>query len=220
MASASAWADPVPEPGGCHEIQIPPDRCPAARRFHRDPDVGGCRRRLDHGRGGRVAGEHLRAQAGSQGHQHPSGRGDPGYDRSGQVGRELAQAVRRLQAHRAVDEDAVRRPRRQRSLAAGEDRQGPVAQADVPRLRVLDRLPRPARPRLHAAGPGEHAAPDQAADRFLPALPRLGDAALSQAGRRRRHQGIRNDIQDPVQGPEQAIARHGPRIPGELSRLP
>ena len=60
-----------------------------------------------------------------------------------------------------------------------EDRARPVAQAHVRGLRVLDRLPRPARPRLHARRPGADAARDQAAAAGrVPALPRLDHAAL------------------------------------------
>ena len=39
-------------------------------------------------------------------------------------------------------------------------------------------LPRPARTRLYAGGPGGHQTAVETADRFMPPLPRVGDAAL------------------------------------------
>ena len=81
----------------------------------------------------------------------------------GGLGQELPAAVRRLPAHRRPGAHALRR---QRGGAAHADRRrpalgrravaprgGPAAEDDVGRLRVLDRLPRGARPRLHARGP-------------------------------------------------------------------
>jgi hypothetical protein len=137
-----------------------------------------------------------------------------------QVGRQLAQAVRLLSAHRTADAHALRRPRRQRGAARPEDREGPVAEEDVPRLRLLDRLPRPPRPRLHAGRPGADRADEQAADGLLPALPCLGDAAVPGTGRRRRDEGLRGKLQVLVQGDQQEAARHGPRACGQLRRLP
>ena len=95
-----------------------------------------------------------------------------------------------------------------------------MAQAHVPRLRVLDRLPRPARPRLHAQRSGGDQAADQAAVRLVPALPRVDHAALPRARRRRRHEGLREDLQVHLPGAEQEAARRGSRAPGQLRRLP
>ena len=88
-----------------------------------------------------------------------------------------------------VDEDAIRRVR---SAAGGEGQGVPVADADVRRLRIRDRLPRSPRPRLHAAGPGADEARHRAsAARLVPAVPRLGDPDLPPPRRRRRVQRLR-----------------------------
>ena len=52
------------------------------------------------------------------------------------------------------------------------------------------RLPRPARPRLHALRPRANRAAIQASVRLLPTLPRLHHAPLPAAWRRRRHRGL------------------------------
>ena len=91
--------------------------------------------------------------------------------------------------------------RRLGGAARREDRARPVAQAHVRRLRLRDRLPRSARPRLHAVRPGADEARDHApAARHVPPLPRRGDPDLPPARRRRRLQGVRAARRDAVRG--------------------
>ena len=116
----------------------------------------------------------------------PRRRRGRGRHRSGQMGPQLACSVRRLPPNRPRHEDAIRRSRGQRGPAGGEDRARPVDAAHVPRVRLLDRLSRPARARLHARGSGGHAATDKAAVGLVPALPRVGGASLPRARRGRR----------------------------------
>ena len=103
-----------------------------------------------------AAHQHLRAQGG--GSARPYVRlvevGEDDTDPA-KWGKNWPRAVRRLPAHRAC-----RRKTRfgghggSEALPEEKIERDPVAQAHVPRLRVLDRLPRPARPRLHARRPG------------------------------------------------------------------
>jgi hypothetical protein len=95
-----------------------------------------------------------------------------------------------------------------------------LAQAHVPGLRVLDRLPRPARPRLHAGRPGGHRTAQQAAIGLVPALPRVDHAALPFPGRRGRHAGLRGLAHAVLSGRQRQAARSRPRPSGELRRLP
>ena len=113
--------------------------------------------------------------------------GDRGRRRPGQVGRQLAARVRRLPAHRRAHPHQVRRRAAELRghAAAREGGARPVAAAHVRRLPLRHRLPRPPRPRLHAAGPGGHEAQRARggqAVRQLPPLPRLDHAALPEAG--------------------------------------
>ena len=110
----------------------------------------------------------------------------------------------------------------------------PVAEPDLRGVPLRGRLPRPARPRLHAVRPGEHEA--QRAGRGqavgqLPALPRLDHAALPEAregsgaaGERGRaapegpRGGRRHGLLGRAQEARAAHRRQGP--PGLLRRLP
>ena len=68
--------------------------------------------------------------------------------------------------------------------AAAEVGARPVAEADLRRLPLRDRLPRPARALLRAVRPGEHEAERAGRGEAvgqLPALPRLDHAALPEA---------------------------------------
>ena len=69
-------------------------------------------------------------------------------------------------------------------------------------------------------GPGADAAPDQAAVGLVPALPRLGDAAVPQARQRRRQGGPRRHPQADVPGDAREAARRGRRASRLLRRLP
>ena len=60
----------------------------------------------------------------------------------------------------------------------------------------------------------------QAAVGLVPALPRVGHAALSRARRRRRDDRASRDLSAQLPGAEQEAPRLGPRAPGELRRLP
>ena len=128
--------------------------------------------------------------------------------------------------------------RRHRGAARGEARARPLAQADVRRLRLLARLPRPPRPRLHAGRPGaDQAGHRAAAAGQLPALPRLGDPDLPPARRRRCLRRVRAPRKDavrrcPRRGGGDRLVEPRPRRdhaavrprrrrpPGRLRRLP
>ena len=141
-------------------------------------------------------------------------------------GKNFPSAVRQLPAHGRSGADALRR---QRGRAARADRGrsalgrrpvaargGSAAEDDVGRLCVREGLPRGARARLHARGPGVHgaAAGHQAAGHLHP-LPRLGLRAVPEGRRRRPHQGLRGDEPDALRGG--ADARE---VPGVVHRLP
>ena len=133
--------------------------------------------------GHRAADEHRRAQERGAARRSCAWSRWTRTHRPGDVGRQLAEAVRLLPAHGADDAHALRRPRRQRGAARREDRARPVAQAHVPRLRVLDRLPRPARPRLHARRPGGRpsGSPSRSRARACTATPRSCRSTASSA---------------------------------------
>ena len=155
------------------------------------------------GRGGphraaaRPAHQHLRAQAGGAPAVRAPGRGDRGHDGPEGVGPELAGPVRRLSQDVPAHGDQVRRarPRRQRRRPRGaEARPGPLAAAHLRRLRLRDRLSRPARPRLRPLRPGADAPRDrEEAARRVPAVPR-GEprpVPLRRQGRRHRRASSR-----------------------------
>src|SRR5206468_2115640 len=107
-----------------------------------DPRVGG-RDVSAHG----PADEHRAAQdrgeaGGVSSRRDPAGRGRPRG-----LGPQLPATVRRLFADRGQRADATRR---ERGAAAVQARRRTAAEADLRRLRVQPRLPREARPRLHA----------------------------------------------------------------------
>ena len=170
--------------------------------------------------------QHLRAQAGSPKPLLPGRRAHRPDRRPGDLGQELPAAVRRLPPHGGPGADALRR---QRSRAAHADpgrpalgrravaaRGGPAAEDDVGRLCVCGRLPRRARPRLHARRPDLHrAAARREAAGHVHALPRVGLSALQEARRRRSDQGLRGDEPDAVhRSPQAGVA------PGGVPRLP
>jgi len=165
----------------------------------------------------RPARQHRRAEAAGQERLRQARRGDGERRRPGQWGTNWP---REFDGYKRTSEPTHTKygggGEGPRGRAAREGGAGSVADADLRRVPVRRRLPRPPWPRLHAHRPGEHEA--QRADggqavRQLPALSRLDHAALQKAREGRRPPGRRGRAD-----PEGPFGGRRPRLPWDAHK--